>query len=115
MRVPLIVAEIVFPSATLEVRMLLNAPLLPVVPELGVSVLPDPVAESATLAPLIVLPFASLAVTVIVEDPLPAVNAVGAALTVDCEAESGPEETVTVAVWVIATSLAVAVTVFDPA
>src|SRR2546426_96851 len=60
------------------------------------------------------LPLASRAVTVIVELPLPA--AIGdVALTVDCAAETLPTLTTTVAVWVIATVLIVAKTVFEPA
>jgi len=57
---------------------------------------------------------ASRAVTVIVEVPLPA--AIGdVALSVDRVAETAPAFTTTVAVWVIATELIVADTVFDPA
>ena len=57
---------------------------------------------------------ASLAVTVMVEVPLPA--AIGdVALTVDCAADTAPAFTTTVAVCVIATALIVAETVFDPA
>src|SRR5436309_8567838 len=60
------------------------------------------------------LPFASGAVTVIVEVPLPAVIG-DVALTVDCAAETVPTFTTTVAVWVIATALIVAETVLEPA
>src|SRR2546425_7602171 len=49
-----------------------------------------------------------------VEVPVPA--AIGeVALTVDWPAETGPAFTTTVAVWVIATALMVADTVFEPA
>jgi hypothetical protein len=58
------------------------------------------------------LPPASRAVTVIVEVPVPAVIDVGAATTVDWVALTLPVVTVTVAVWVIATELIVAETVF---
>src|SRR2546427_10969061 len=49
-----------------------------------------------------------------VEVPLPAVMG-DAAATVDCAAETVPAFTTTVAVWVIATALIVAETVFDSA
>src|SRR2546422_9321906 len=56
------------------------------------------------------LPFASRAVTVIVDVPLPA--AIGdVALTVDCAADTVPAFTTTVAVCVMATELMVADTV----
>src|SRR5437899_12524378 len=49
-----------------------------------------------------------------VETPFPA--AIGeVALTVDCAADTAPAFTTTVAVWVIATELIVADTVFEPA
>ena len=51
-------------------------------------VLPEPVTESTTVAPLTGLPLTSFAVTVIVEDPLPAANEVGAAETVELVAET---------------------------
>ena len=56
----------------------------------------------------------SRAVTVIVELPLPAVIG-DVALTVDWLADTVPASTTTVAVWVIATALIVAETVFEPA
>src|SRR5439155_202225 len=56
------------------------------------------------------LPFASRAVTVIVEVPLPAVMG-DVAVTVDKDADTVPAFTTTVAVWVIATELIVAETV----
>jgi len=59
------------------------------------------------------LPFASFAVTVMVEVPLPAVIG-DVAVTVDCAADTAPAFTTTVAVCVIATELIVADTVFDP-
>jgi hypothetical protein len=55
-----------------------------------------------------------LAVTVIVDVPLPAVIG-DVAVTVDCAAETVPAVTTTVAVCVIATALIVADTVFEPA
>jgi hypothetical protein len=61
-------------------------------------VFPFPVAASTTVAPLIGLPFASFAVTVMVDIPLPATSAVGAAATVDCAADTDPAVTVTAAV-----------------
>src|SRR6059036_3736167 len=60
------------------------------------------------------LPFASRAVTVIVEVPLPAVMG-DVAVTVDKDADTVPAFTTTVAVCVIATELIVAETVLDPA
>ncbi len=80
-----------------------------------VSVLPDPDALSVTVAPLTGFPLASRAVTVIVDVPLPAVIEVGAAVTVDCEADTPPGVTVTAAVCVIVTPPAVAETAFVPA
>jgi hypothetical protein len=77
--------------------------------------LPEPVADSTTVAPLMGLPLASRAVTVIVDVPLPACIEVGDAVTLDCDAETDPAVTVTVAVCVIATPLIVAETVFEPA
>src|SRR5439155_19414791 len=59
-------------------------------------------------------PRASGAVTVIVDLPLPATIEVGDAVTVDCEADTGPGVTVTPAVWVIATPLIVAAIVLLP-
>jgi len=57
---------------------------------------------------------ASFAVTVIVDVPLPA--AMGdVAVTVDKDADTVPAFTTTLAVWVIATELIVAETVFVPA
>ena len=60
------------------------------------------------------MPFASRAVTVIVDVPLPA--AIGdVAVTVDCVPDTVPGFTTTVAVCVMATALIVADTVFEPA
>ena len=110
-----IVAETVFDPAAVEESVPVATPLAFVVPTGWVSVFPAVgVAASVTVAPAIGLPFASFAVTVIVEVPLPA--AIGdVALTVDWAADTAPLVTVTVAVWVIATVLIVADTVFDPA
>src|SRR5437870_2121786 len=60
------------------------------------------------------LPFASRAVTVIVEVPLPAVMG-DVAVTVDYDADTVPAFTTTRAAWVIATDLIVAATVLGPA
>ena len=70
------------------IALLVKTPLLFVVPDAGVRVLPLPAAVTVTLAPLIALPLASFAVTVMVDDPLPAVNEVGAAVTVELVAET---------------------------
>ena len=110
----LIVAETVFDPAAVELRVPVATPLAFVVAAGCVSVLPDPVVASTTVAPWIGLPFASRAVTVIVELPLPA--AIGdVAPTVDCAADTGPAFTTTVAVCVMATPSIVADTVFEPA
>src|SRR5437867_4444198 len=110
----LIVAAIVFDSATVDASVPAATPLPFVVAAACVSVLPDPVAASTTVAPGMGFPFASRAVTVIVELPLPA--AIGdVALTVDWLADTVPAFTTTVAVCVIATALIVADTVFAPA
>jgi len=110
----LIVAEIVFDSASVDDSVPVATPLAFVVAAGCVSVLPDPVVASTTVAPWIGLPFASRAVTVIVELPLPA--AIGdVAPTVDCAADTGPAFTTTVAVCVMATPSIVADTVFEPA
>jgi hypothetical protein len=110
----LIVAEIVFDSASVDASVPVATPLAVVVVAGCVSVFPDPVAASTTVAPGIGLPFASRAVTVIVELPLPA--AIGeVAPTVDWLADTVPAFTTTVAVCVIATALIVADTVFAPA
>src|SRR6266700_377307 len=110
-----IVADTVFDPAAVEASVPVATPLASVVPTGCVSVLPVVgVAASTTVAPWMRLPFASFAVTVIVDVPLPA--AIGdVAVTVDWAAETAPAFTTTVAVWVIATALIVADTVFEPA
>src|SRR6266511_2248244 len=113
--VPLIVADTVFDSATVELKVPAATPLALVGPLGWVSVLPLPLADSTTVALLIGFPFASFAVTVIVALPLPAVIELGDAATVDCAAETGPGVTVTAAVWVMAVPFAVAETVFTSA
>src|SRR5215831_1029869 len=70
--VPLILAEIVFASATVEARVPVARPLPSVGPAGCDSVFPVPVAASSTVAPLTGRLFASLAVTVIVAVALPA-------------------------------------------
>src|SRR5439155_11308817 len=100
---PLIVADTVLDPATVELRLPAATPLPFVVLAGCVSVLPPPVAVRLTLAPLIRFPLASRAVTVMVDAPLPAAIEVGDAVTVDCDADTGPGVTVTLAVWVIAT------------
>src|SRR3989454_857473 len=111
----LIVAETVLEPAAVDDRVPVATPLASVVPTGWVRVLPAVgAAASVTVAPGIGFPFASRAVTVIVDVPLPA--AIGdVALTVDCTADTPPAFTTTVAVCVIATALIVADTVFDPA
>src|SRR5207249_1396878 len=111
---PSIVAEIVFDSASVDASVPVATPLAFVGAAGCVSVFPDPVAASTTVAPGIGLPFASRAVTAIVDVPLPA--AIGdVAPTVDCAADTGPAFTATVTVCVMATPSIVADTVFEPA
>src|SRR5260370_41161488 len=110
----LIVADTVFDSATVDASVPVATPPALVVPTGWVRVFPVPVAASTTAAPAIGLPFASLAVTVMVDVPLPAVMG-DVAATVDQAAATAPAVTATVAVWGIATVLIVADTVFDSA
>ncbi len=98
MATPLIVADTVLDPAVVELRLPVATPLVFVVLAGWVSVFPEPVAASTTVAPLTAFPFASRAVTVIVDVPLPAVIEVGDAVTVDCEADTGPAVTVMLAV-----------------
>ena len=73
------------------------------------------VTASVTVAPWIGLPLASRAVTVMVDDPPPAVIG-DVAATVDCDADTAAAFTVTVAVSVSTrVPFTVAVTVFEPA
>jgi len=109
-----IVADTVFEPAAVELKVPVATPLAFVVALGCVSVFPAVgVAASTTVAPSIGLPLASRAVTVTVDVPLPAVIGVVAS-TVDSVADTAPAFTTTVAVWVIATELIVAETVFDP-
>src|SRR5205807_1119588 len=110
--VPLTVADTVFPSATVELRVPVATPLASVRAAGCVSVLPVPVTASTTDAPLIGFPVPSLAVTVIVVDPAPAVIVAGAAATVDSVAETVAAVTVSVPLWLTAVPLTVADTVF---
>src|SRR5439155_473686 len=112
---PPAVAEIVFPPVLVELNVAVNTPLPSVLPVAGASAFPvPPVTLRLTLSPLIRFPLASRAVTVIVELPVPTTIDVGAAVTLDCEAETAPGVTVTLAVWVIATPLIVAAIAFPP-
>src|SRR6266566_4485857 len=111
---PLIVADTVFDSATADHSVPVATPFPLVGPAGCVSAVFTPVAASTTVAPWIGLPLASRAATVIVDVPLPAVIG-DVAVTVDCAADTAPAFTTTVAVWVIATALIVADTVFEPA
>ncbi len=95
---PLIVADTVLVSGVVELSVPVATPLAFVGLAGCVSVLPEPVVARTTVAPLMGLPFASRAVTVIVDVPLPAVIEVGDAVTVDCEADTGPAVTVMLAV-----------------
>src|SRR5207249_845775 len=115
MAVPWLEAETVFVPATVELKVPVATPVASVEPAGCASVFPLPVAASTTVAPLIGLPVASLAVTVIVDVALPVAIDAGAAVRVDCAADTGPGATVTVAVCVMAVPLAVAETVLVPA
>src|ERR1700730_13952224 len=93
----LIVADTVFASATVALKVPVATPLAFVGPTGWVSVFPVPVAASTTVAPLTGLPEASRAVTVIVDVPVPAV--IGeVAVTLDTVADTRPAVTTTVAV-----------------
>jgi len=96
--VPLAVAETVFVPPTVELRVPVATPLAFVGVPGCVSVLPLPVAESTTVAPLIGLPLASFTVTVMVDVLVPAGIDVGEAVTVDSEGDTTASVTVTVAV-----------------
>src|SRR2546421_614730 len=112
---PLIVADTVFDSATVELRVPVATPLAFVVAPGCVSVFPAVgVAVSTTVASGTGLPKASRAVTVMVDVPLPAVIG-DVAVRLDCAPDTALAVTTTVAVCVIATVLMVADTVFDPA
>src|SRR5436190_888717 len=113
--IPSIVVDTVFAPAAVDDSVPVTTPLAFVVPTGCVRVLPAAgVAARVTVAPGIGFPFASRAVTVMVEVPLPA--AIGdVAVTVDCAADTAPAFTMTVAVCVIVTALIVAETVFVPA
>src|SRR5574341_331885 len=96
----LIVADTILAAETVELSVPIATPPALVVAAGCVSVLPVPVAASATVAPGIGLPNASRAVTVMVEAMEPALAAIvsGAAETVDCAADTAAAPTVTVAV-----------------
>src|SRR5436853_497690 len=90
MATPLIPTETVFEPAAVDVRVPVATPAASVVPIGWVSVFPVVgVAARTTVAPSIGLPFASRAVTVMVDVPLAA--AIGdVAVTVDCAADTAP-------------------------
>src|SRR2546426_3784617 len=109
----LMVADTVLDSATRELSVPVASPPTFVALLGCVSVFAVPVAASTTVAPAIAFPNPSLAVTVIVDVPVPA--AIGdVAATVDCAPDTAPGFTTTVAVWVMATVLIVAEIVFEP-
>jgi hypothetical protein len=87
---PLMVAETVFVPAAVDDSVPVATPLAPVVPDGWAIVLPLPVADSTTLAPLTGLPLASRAVTVMrdVVPPLDAAMLVGDAPTLDWDADT---------------------------
>src|SRR5204863_502635 len=98
-----------------ELRLPVTTPPASVVPSGCVTVFPAVgVAASVTVAPCTGFPFASRAVTVIVDVPLPAVIG-DVALTVDWLADTVPAFTTTVAVWVTPIPSIVAEIVLDSA
>src|SRR6266849_8941217 len=90
----LMVAETVFDPAAVELKLPVAIPLALVVPTGWINVFPVPVAARTTVAPGIGLPFASRAVTVIV-DPVPPAVIGDVAATVDCDADTLPALTTT--------------------
>src|SRR5204863_437246 len=112
----LIVAETVFDSATVELKVPVVTPLAFVVAVGWVRVFPVPVAVNTTVAPSIPSPHASHPVTVIVDVLAPLEALIGdVAARLDCPADTLLGVTTTVAVWVTATVLMVVDTVFDAA
>src|SRR5437867_1951444 len=111
----LIVAETDLMPAAVALSVRVATPLASVFPTGCVNVLPavGPTRRSSDL-PWTGFPFASRAVTVMVDVPLPAVMG-DVAVTVDKDADTVPAFTTTLAVWVIATELIVAETVLVPA
>jgi len=89
MATPFTVVEMIFAPAPVELKVPVATPDALVGPGCT-RVFPDPVALSTTVAPEIKFPRASRAVTVIVDDPLPAVSAAGAATSVERLVEGGP-------------------------
>ena len=113
--VPSMVADTVLVSATVEASVPVVTPFTSVA-AMGPSVLPEPVADSTTVAPLMTLLLASRAVTVIVLVSRPSPRmVVGVALMVELAALTAPGVTVTVAVCVMVTASMVAETVFASA
>jgi hypothetical protein len=113
---PLTVADTVFDSATVELRVPVATPLAFVVAAGCVTVLPRPVALRTTVAPATGLPNPSRAVTVMVDALVPLDAVIGdVAATLDCAPETVLAATTTVAVCVTPTVLMVADTVFDSA
>src|SRR5439155_1215498 len=111
MATELMVADTVLVSAAVELSVPVATPFAFVVPTGCVTVLPVVgVAASTTVAPWIGFPFASVAVRVMVNVPLPAVIGEVAA-TVDCAADTVPAFSLPDALPVLATELMVADTV----
>jgi hypothetical protein len=92
---PFTVAETIFDPTVVALSVPVATPLAFVVPAGWVTVFPEPVAESMTVAPGFGLPSPSRAVTVMVEALAPALAAIvpGRALSVDSEVETGPAVT----------------------
>src|SRR3989449_6642129 len=113
---PSTVAVTVLDSATVELNVPVATPLAFVVALDWVSVLPVPVAAMTTVAPAIGFPRASRAVTVIVDALAPLEASIGdVAAKLDCAPETVLAVTTTVAIWVIASVMMVAETVFASA
>src|SRR5437763_17095081 len=102
------VADTVLVPGTIELNVPVATPLAFVVPAGWVSVFPAPVAARTTVAPGIGYPFASLAVTVIVDEPLPSPVAAGDGPAVAVEAATHPTPTDTAAAALMPAPLMVA-------
>src|SRR5918996_540819 len=109
-------ADTILAPAAVELSVPVAVPVASVGPAGWVRVLPVPVADKTTMAPLMGKPLSSFAVTlmVVVLAPPPAMMVPGAAVTVLRAVLKGPLLTVTVAVEKIAAPLIVAETTLSP-
>jgi len=98
--------------ATVDASVAVNTPLALVVPVIGATVLPEPLADSVTAVPATALPYPSSTVTVRVVSDVPfAVTDAGVAMIVDVVDEAGPATNVTDVVSWALPSVAVTVSV----